>query len=573
MWRSSDRHRLLASILVLVTAPLMAQERDFPLRAAQRALPDLHIPVLELDGHCRVRFTLENEGPGHLPETAYRSVSVWLSVGRDRHRLALGEIDPRQALRAPGGRIAYTSELTVDGERRVILIISADRRFKEADENDNRRAATLRCAPRDRQIEDDRSAGRQVDTPAPVPASEQEAAPVDESPASPIDEPLPLRLPFAGGSVLDAPLPPPPEELPPLPEGDDPTVEPGEVMVLSEDMAAARALAARTRDSGLRILRRKRLSSLGWVVSVFRIPPETSVAEAIERLRRQLPPKQRSLVEANHRYRLQGKSPDPRRYGPRLLGWQTTPDCGKGMRLGLVDTAIDRDHPDLASADIHTRRIVTTGVLPAPPDHGTAIAAQLLADPATGGVAGLLPGARLYAAEAFRWRDDVAETTSEWLIAALDWLAGEQVVVVNLSFAGPRNLLVERVIERLHRLGIQVAAAAGNEGPGAPPRYPAAQPEVVAVTAVDADGRPWRRAATGPHIDFAAPGVDLWSARPGGAHAYLSGTSYAVPFVSAALALEREASLRRRARDLGDPGRDHRFGWGLIQTPGCSRSG
>ncbi len=555
MWQPSNRHRILALTLLLATAPLPAQELAAPVRPAE-ALPDLRAPALDLDARCRVRFTLVNDGPGRLPATAYRRVSLWLSVGKDRRRLSLAAVDPRQALRAPGGRVAYDSELTLAGEERVTLAIDAEGRLREADEDNNRRTATLRCT-----TESDRAGG-----PAPTPPP----GPADGTPPGADDEPPPARLPFAGGSVLDAPPPPSPGELPPLPEAGDPVVEPGEVMVLSEDMAAARALAAQARDNGLRILRRKRLPTLGWVVSIFRVSPESSVAEAIEQLRRQLPPEHHGRVEANHRYRLQGAAADPRRYGPRLLGWQSTPACGKGLRLGLVDTAIDHGHPDLSGADIRPRRFVTTGVPVAPPDHGTALAAQLLADPAADGVAGLLPGARLYAAEAFRWRDGVAETTSEWLIAALDWLAGEQVTVINLSFAGPRNLLVEQVIERLVRRGIRVAAAAGNEGPGAPPRYPAAQAVVVAVTAVDADGRPWRRAAAGPHIDFAAPGVDLWSARPGGAHAYLSGTSYAVPFVSAALALESEASLRRQARDLGEAGRDNHFGWGVIRMSGCS---
>ncbi len=557
MWRPSDRLPFGLAFL-LAAAPVTAQELAIPVRPAQ-ALPDLHAPALDLDARCRVRFTLENEGPGPMPASAHRRLSVWLSAGRERRRFTLADIDPRGALRAPGGRIAHTSELTVDDKRRVTLVIDPDNRLPEADENDNRRIVILRCAS------DDPPTTPLSAPPVPEPVDE-DTAPAGTGDTSP-------RLPFAGGSVLDAPPPPPPEDLPPLPAADDPTVEPAEVLVLSEDMAAARALAARAREDGLRILRRKRLPNLGWVVSVFRVPPDITLAEAMERLRRGLPPEQHGRVEANHRYRLQGATADPRRYGPRLLGWRTTPDCGEGLRLGLVDTAIDRSHPDLAGADIHSRRITTSGVPAAPPDHGTAIAAQLLADPETGGVAGLLPGARLYAAEAFRWRDGVAETTSEWLLAALDWLAGERVTVINLSFAGPRNLLVERAIDHLTHRGIRIAAAAGNEGPGAPPRYPAAQPAVVAVTAVDADGRPWRHAAAGPHIDFAAPGVDLWSARPGGTHAYLSGTSYAVPFVTAALALENETALRHRARDLGEPGRDHRFGWGLIQMPGCSQSG
>jgi subtilisin family serine protease len=103
----------------------------------------------------------------------------------------------------------------------------------------------------------------------------------------------------------------------------------------------------------------------------------------------------------------------------------------------------------------------------------------------------------------------------------------------------------------------------------------------MAVTAVDAALQPYQAANRGDYIDLAAPGVDVWSARDGQGGRYNSGTSFATPFVVAAAALLLQTdpdaapdslreTLSRGARDLGKPGRDSTFGWGLLQPPaGC----
>ena len=127
-------------------------------------------------------------------------------------------------------------------------------------------------------------------------------------------------------------------------------------------------------------------------------------------------------------------------------------------------------------------------------------------------------------------------------------------------------------------------AAAGNGGADAPPVYPAAQAGVVAVTALDAKLQPYAHANRGDYIAFAAPGVDVWAATPGGGGKYQSGTSYAVPFATAVFAAAKAAQPRaaptrwtrsslRAREDLGAPGKDKVFGWGLIQsTGGCGNA-
>jgi subtilisin family serine protease len=159
-------------------------------------------------------------------------------------------------------------------------------------------------------------------------------------------------------------------------------------------------------------------------------------------------------------------------------------------------------------------------------------------------------------------------------------MAEQEVEVVNLSMAGPDNGVVRLATERALQQGLILVAAAGNGASATEPAYPAAYSAVIAVTAVSADGNVYAYANRGPYIDFAAPGVRLWTAVPNGGR-FQSGTSFAAPYVTsmAALALAGSAEhnveavhsrLRQDALDLGPPGRDDVFGWGLVRMqPVC----
>ncbi len=555
-------------------------------------LPDLRIESLRLDDGCRVVVVLRNEGRGTVPERAYassRGVVVHMVLNGRRQSFLLGRIDPDRRLRDPGGRVVFVTPefAAADGETvRVRIFVDADAVLRESDEGNNRSAAGLPCKQRssgDVPV-DGTAAPLSSDTPRGGGKATERVAggsPAEELPGT--EQPgtareflsnsapaAPFPPPRVGGSLLDLPLPPPMAPLSPLPAEGDPTLEPGELLVLSADMAEARALAARARGLGLRIRQRRALDALGMVVTTFALPGGMRVAEGMSRLRGVLPEARRWQVAPNHRYRLLGGEQDPRAYPQRMIGWQAAKTCGAGLRLGMVDTAVAQDHPALASAAIEVRDFVTRGVTAASPDHGTAVASLLVGDAPDGAMRGLVPGARLWVAAVFRQRGREQDTTTVWLLTALDWLAGRRVTVLNLSFGGPRNPLLESALRRLRGQGMRIVAAAGNGGRRGAPVYPAALLEVVAVTAVDARARLWRRANRGAYIEFAAPGVDVWSARAQGHYAFVSGTSYAAPFVTAALALagDRE-SLRARARDLGEPGRDVDYGWGLIQARGC----
>ena len=240
-------------------------------------------------------------------------------------------------------------------------------------------------------------------------------------------------------------------------------------------------------------------------------------------------------------------------------------------KIGVIDSSIDRSHPAFSSSAITTRRFVNNE---SPPDfHGTAIASIILsADPLA---MGLAPNAEIFAAEVFDRNDEQGEFASTVsLIKALNWLVTLEVSVINISLAGPPNRLLETALARVREKGVLAIAAAGNGGPMSQPMYPAAYPDVVAVTAIDAKGRAFRLANRGEYVDIAAPGVNIRHALPGGGFGASSGTSYAVPFVTVAVARLLELrddptaildSLYASAMDVGAPGRDQVYGYGQLQ--------
>ncbi len=414
-------------------------------------------------------------------------------------------------------------------------------------------------------------------TPAPGGTSADSTSTPEGAGETPADPGAAVQAPAGSPALLGSQLPPPPGDLPPPPPRHDKRSEPGEIVVVSANMAEAMALQQQAQGLGLSVKRRTPLKELGLVVTVLRVPKEISVGNAIESLRQAQP---NIWVDANHRLGLHGA--DAVRYGHRLIGIaKPVSGCGNGIRIGLIDTPVDTKHPALAGQAIVTQSFLTTGVTPASADHGTATAALLVGKPQPNGFSGLVPGARLYAATVFRHQDDRgADATAESVVKALNWLAGQNVQIINLNFGGQRNLLLEAAIDRLIKRGIVVVVAVGNNGSDTP-TYPAAQNGVIAVTAVDENSKIYGKANRGKHVSFAAPGVDVWSAAAGKDGKTYTGTSYAAPFVTAVLAMSRKASpttpwptvikqLQTSARDLGDSGHDPVYGWGLIQAPaGC----
>ena len=256
---------------------------------------------------------------------------------------------------------------------------------------------------------------------------------------------------------------------------------------------------------------------------------------------------------------------------PRELLTLPTDLSDLSLRIGIIDSSVDQTHSAFSGASITTRRFIKNDT---PPNfHGTAIASIIASnDPSA---LGLAPRAELFAAEVFdetEERGEFASTVS--LIKALNWLITEQVSVINISLAGPPNRLLETALARVRERGVLAIAAAGNGGPMAQPMYPAAYPEVVAVTATDDRGRAFRLANRGEYVDIAAPGVNIRHAQAGGGYAASSGTSYAVPFVAVAAARLLQSNsepatmldaLYSSAIDIGAPGRDQIYGYGQLR--------
>lgn len=248
------------------------------------------------------------------------------------------------------------------------------------------------------------------------------------------------------------------------------------------------------------------------------------------------------------------------------------------ITLGLVDTLVDRSHVTFRTA-FEEETITVKDFVPytqtRPESHGTAVASILVGhEPEE--YRGLVPGAKLHAASVFfETASGRVSATTESLILALDWLVRQNVDVINMSLSGPPNRLLEVAIRRVAEKGVMVVAAVGNGGPVAAPLYPAAYSSVVAVTAVDKNQRIYLRAGRGQHVSFSAPGVNIPAALAGGGYKMRTGTSIAAPFVSAILAHmikvgeSREqilAALQNNALDLGKPGFDDIYGFGLIQA-------
>jgi len=372
----------------------------------------------------------------------------------------------------------------------------------------------------------------------------------------------------AAAPAATPPVPPPATSI---------DIEPGEIVALFETAPDADAFVAGAAGLGYTLARREDLGGLGFVLVVLQVPGGISVAGGVAALRAAFPG---ATLDANYRYALQAAGGG--RYGLSLIGWHGgAPGCGAGMRIGILDTGVDLAHPALAAREIEAQTFVTpkAGETLAPPDHGTAVAAIIAGDPAAPDFAGVLPGARIYSAAIFKiagLRGQVA--TTEAVLRGLSWMAGNKVTIVNMSFAGPRNAALEAVVHASLKRGITIVAAAGNGGPTAPPAYPAAQPGVIAATAVDSSMGIYEWANRGAYVTFAAPGVDVFLAAPGGGGKIESGTSFAAPFVTAAFAEARAAApaqsadettqkLVATARDLGAPGRDDTFGYGLVQLP------
>jgi hypothetical protein len=280
-------------------------------------------------------------------------------------------------------------------------------------------------------------------------------------------------------------------------------------------------------------------------------------------------------VQPNFRYVLQEEKAaptegDPAQYATEKLRLPQAHELAHGANVivAVIDSGIDIKHPELANSVIETFDALGSGE--GPHVHGTGIAGAIVSHAR---LIGSAPLAKLLAIRAFGAASSGAESTSFVVLKSLDFAAAHGAQVVNMSFAGPKDTLIERGIAALAGKGIVMVAAAGNAGAKSPPLYPAANPNVIAVSATDPQDKLFTASNRGSYIALAAPGADIFLPAPDQKYQMASGTSFSAAYVSgiAALMLERNTSLRadelralltKSAHDLGSPGRDDLFGAG-----------
>jgi subtilisin family serine protease len=237
---------------------------------------------------------------------------------------------------------------------------------------------------------------------------------------------------------------------------------------------------------------------------------------------------------------------------------------GKSILVALIDSEIDAKNPDLDAAVV--KSFDGLGGEDKPHTHGTAMAGAIAAHLKLMGIA---PGAQLLAARAFDDNRD-AKGTSFAIYKSLQWAADNGARIVNMSFAGPADPTLHTMLAAAFEKGLVLIAAAGNAGPTSPPLYPAADPNVIAVTATDSSDGLFAMANRGSYIAVAAPGVDILALAPDHALQLTTGTSVATAHVSGLVALLLECKPSLTPADirkmLGRTAKPLGFGAGLVNA-------
>lgn len=387
--------------------------------------------------------------------------------------------------------------------------------------------------------------------------------PAEEPPPPP---PPPPALPQRQDDRPDRPSSPPPA-VATAPSGAPEYVLAGGAEALARAVAIARA-------QGANVLREDRLGSIGVSMAVI----DLNRRIAADDLRRLLAAEGlRITFSHNSTYRM---AEGPRIYAAAMVGLEAASPCflRAPVTIGLIDGPVDRQGAALQGVTIIAHSLLESADEPATADHATALAGLIASPGHAGFPAGIAPGARLLSAVAFAREGGRNLARMDKIAGALDWLAGRGAVIVNMSLSGPPNDTLALVLGAFAERGMILVAATGNDG--AAVSYPASDPNVLAISAVDARARLYPRANRGPEVDFVAPGVDVLVAE-GDRAAYRSGTSYAAAVATGLIAQllathggtadELVARLRGNARDLGSGGHDRMFGWGLAQLDGCDR--
>ncbi len=243
---------------------------------------------------------------------------------------------------------------------------------------------------------------------------------------------------------------------------------------------------------------------------------------------------------------------------------------GDDVLVAVIDSKIDTAHPDLAG--VIAGEYDAVGTPDAAHAHGTAMAGAIAAHSKLIGVA---PKVKLLAVRTFSGSGETAQSTTFNVLKGLDWAASKNARIVNMSFAGPPDSLLEEMLAKANARGMILIAAVGNAGPNSPALYPAADAHVIGVTATDADDKLMPQANRGPQVALAAPGVEILAAAPDGAYQVTSGTSVAAAHATGVAALllaakpkltpaQVRSDLMRTAHRI--PGKHNEVGAGVVDA-------
>jgi hypothetical protein len=366
----------------------------------------------------------------------------------------------------------------------------------------------------------------------PTPESGLPPPPSGESDGMPVS-PAPLLRLFA------PPPPPPPLSAPPPTIAND-LFEPGQLLVMwPDEITAAQGLAVMLQRHQQTPRQQAALDQLDAVLAMFQLPTTADALNLRDQLRREQPD---WLVDLNARaepLQLTQASGEPmqgdvaallptastapaRLYALRMMGIApAAPDAvarpGELFRLGVIDTALDvgslmpaPSAPLWNGSRIAQHSVLDSADTPAPTTHGMAMALLIAGAALPNGFAGAAPEIDIAWASAMRRSGGKTMSNSFLLAVAFNWLAGRQVTLINFSGGGAGDDILRAVVAKVLAKRISVVAAAGNS-PDTKPVYPAAYPGVWAITAVDAQRRPYVNASRGDYASFAAPGVDVWT--------------------------------------------------------------
>ena len=350
---------------------------------------------------------------------------------------------------------------------------------------------------------------------------------------------------------------------------------PNELLAEVDGAMSEEQVRALARRHGLELVESQNFPLIGATIGLFRI----TNGRPLEVARRDFAADGSVRgVQFNWRYRLQDTRPlsegDPAQYALSKLRLPQAHRLAHGMNvtIAVIDSGIDADHPELAHTVMDS--FDALGSKEGAHVHGTGIAGAIAAH---GRLMGSAPEARILAIRAFGSAPGGAESSSYVIIKSLNYAVLHGAQIINMSFAGPRDILIERGIAATAARDVVLVAAAGNAGPKSPPLFPAANPNVIAVSGTDAQDRLFAASNRGVHIALAAPGTDIFLPAPDQKYQMTSGTSFSAAYVSgiAALLLERNPALKpsevrailtSTARDLGTPGKDEMFGYGQVDA-------